>query len=215
MKRFKIELDKFRNNRMKMNLRKYELLKRIRSAYWKWINIVYVQCKSDLYSFSQAVVVSIQLYRCTIWTLTKRMEKKLDGDCTRMLWVILNKSWKQHPTKQQMYGYLRSITKTIQVRWTRHAWHCRRSRDERISDILLWTPSHGRAKAGRPARTYIKQLCADTECSLEDLLEPMDDRNCWTGHCRRSRDELISDILLWTLSHGRAKAGRPSRTYIQ
>ena len=28
-------------------------------------------------------------------------------------------------------------------------------------DILLWTPSHGWAKAGWPARTYIQQLCAD------------------------------------------------------
>ena len=39
-------------------------------------------------------------YCCTTWTLTKRMEKKLDGKYTRMLRAILNKSWKQHPTKQ-------------------------------------------------------------------------------------------------------------------
>ena len=68
------------------------------------------------------------------------------GNYTRMLQAILNKSWKQHPTKQQMYGHLLSITKTIQVRQTRHAGHCWRSKDELISNILLWTPSHGRAK---------------------------------------------------------------------
>ena len=49
--------------------------------------------------------------------------------------------------------------------------------DELISDILQWTPSHGRAKAGRPARTYIQQLCTDTGYSLEDLLGAMDDRD--------------------------------------
>ena len=27
-----------------------------------------------------------------------------------------------------------------------------------ISDVLLWTPTYDRAKAGRPARTYIQQL---------------------------------------------------------
>ena len=43
------------------------------------------------------------------------------------------------------------ITKTIRVRRTRHAGHCWRSRDELISDVLLWTPTYGRAKAGRPA----------------------------------------------------------------
>ena len=31
-------------------------------------------------------------------------------------------------------------------------------------------------KAGRPARTYIQQLCADTGCSLENLPGAMDDR---------------------------------------
>ena len=46
------------------------------------------------------------------------------------------------------------ITKTIQVRRTRHAGHCWRSKDELISDVLLWTPTYGCAKAGRPARTY-------------------------------------------------------------
>ena len=61
----------------------------------------------------------------------------------------------------------------------RHARHCWRSRDELISDVLLWTPTHGRAKAGRPARTYIQQLCEDTECSPEDLLEAMNDREKW------------------------------------
>ena len=58
----------------------------------------------------------------------------------------------------------------------RHVGHCYRSRDELISDVLLWTPSDGRAKAGRPAQTYIEQLCADTGFSLEDLLEAMDNR---------------------------------------
>ena len=36
----------------------------------------------------------------------------------------------QHPTNQQLYGHLPPITKTIQVRRTRYAEHCWRSRDE-------------------------------------------------------------------------------------
>ena len=80
--------------------------------------------------------------------------KKLDSNCIRMLWAILNKSWWQHPTRHQLYGHLPPITKTIQVRRTRHAGHCWRSKDELISDVLLRTPAYGWAKAGRPARTY-------------------------------------------------------------
>ena len=71
------------------------------------------------------------------------------------------------------------ITKTIQVRRTRHAGHCWRSKDELISDVLLWTPTYGCARAGRPARTYIQQLCEDTGRNPEDLPEAMNDREKW------------------------------------
>ena len=135
-------------------------------------------------SFFQATIVSILLYACTIWTITKRPEKKLDGNYTGMLRAILNKSWRQHPTKQQLYGHLQPITKTIQVRRTRHAGHCWRSRDELISDVLIWSPSHCHIKAGRPARTYIQQLCEDTRCSPGDLPEAMDDREGWRERVR-------------------------------
>ena len=100
------------------------------------------------------LILSILLCGCTNWTLTKRLEKNLDGNYTRMLRAISNKSLRQHHTRHQLYGHLPPITKTIQVRRTRHAGHCWRSKDELISDVLLWTPAYGRAKAGRPARTY-------------------------------------------------------------
>ena len=113
---------------------------------WIAINRLSTIWKSDLTdkmkrSFFQAAVTSILLYGCTTWTLTKRLEKKLDGNYTRMLRAILNKSWRQHPTRHQLYGHLPPITKTIQVRRTRHAGHCWRSRDELIRDVLLWTPT--------------------------------------------------------------------------
>ena len=130
-------------------------------------------------SFFQAAVVSILLYGCTTWTLTKRLEKKLDGSNTRMLRAILNMSWLQHPTRHQLYDHLRHIMKTIQVRRTRHTGHCWRSRDELIREVLLWTPTYGRATAGRPAQTYIQQLCEDTGCSPKDLPEVMNDREKW------------------------------------
>ena len=69
----------------------------------------------------------------------------------------------------------------------RHAGHCWRSRDELISDVLLRTPTYGRAKAGRPARTYIQQLCEDTGCSPEDQPEVMNDREKWRERVRDIR----------------------------
>ena len=112
----------------------------------------------------------------SIWSRTYRLKKKLDGNYTRMLRAILNKSWRQHPTRHQLYGNLSPITKNMQVRRTRHAGQCWRSKDELTSDVLLWTPAYGQAKAGRPARTYIQQLYEDTGCSPEDLPKAMNDR---------------------------------------
>ena len=166
---------------------------------WTAINRLSIIWKSDLTdkmkrSFFQAAVTSILLYGCTTWTLTKRLEKKLDGNYTRMLRAILNKSWQQHPTRHQLYGHLPPITKTIQVRRTRHAGHCWRSRDELIRDVLLWIPTHSRAKAGRPARTYIQQLCEDTGCCPEDLPRAMNDRDEWR---ERVRDIRATSVIWW------------------
>ena len=170
---------------------------------WTAINRLSITWKSDLTdkmkcSFFQAAVTSILLYRCTTWTLTKRLEKKLDGNYTRMLRAILNKSWRQHPTRHQLYGRLPAITKTIQVRRTRHAGHCWRSRDELIRDVLLWTPTYGRAKAGRPARIYIQQLCEDTGCCPEDLPRAMNDREEWR---ERVRDIRATSATWWWWRH--------------
>ena len=84
-----------------------------------------------------------------MWMLTKHMEKSLDCNYTRMLRAVLNKSWRQHPIKQQLYDH--PITKPIQNRRTRHVGHCWRSNDELVNNVLLWTPSHGQAKVERPA----------------------------------------------------------------
>ena len=135
---------------------------------WTAINRLSIIWKSDLTdkmkrSFFQAAVTSILLYGCTTWTLTKRLEKKLDGNYTRR---------------------------------TRHAGHCWRSRDELIRDVLLWTPTHGRAKTGRPARTYIQQLCEDTGCCPEDFPRAINDREEWR---ERVRDIRATSVTWWIL----------------
>ena len=65
------------------------------SKAWTAIDRLSIIWKSNLTdkmkrSFFQAAAVSILLYGCTTWTLTKQLEKKLDGYYTRMLRAILN-----------------------------------------------------------------------------------------------------------------------------
>ena len=135
------QVDKFTYLRSSVSSTEKDIDTRLTKA-WTAIDRLSIILKSNLtdkmkHSFFQAAVVSILQYGCTTWTLTKWLEKKLDGNYTRMLRAILNKSWWQHPTRHQLYGHLPPITKTIQVRRTRHAGHCWRSRDELRSDVLL------------------------------------------------------------------------------
>ena len=71
---------------------------------WTAVDRLSIICRSDLSekigcNFFQVVVASILLYGCTTWTLTKHREKKLDGNYTRILQAVLNKSWMQYPQR--------------------------------------------------------------------------------------------------------------------
>ena len=90
-------VDKFTYLGSSVSSTEKELDTRLTKA-WTAIDRITIIWKSDLTdkmkrSFFQAAVVSILLYGCTTWTLTKRLEKKLHGNYTRMLRTILNKSW--------------------------------------------------------------------------------------------------------------------------
>ena len=96
-----ILVDKFTYLGSSVSSSKKDIDTRLTKA-WTAIDRLSIIWKSDLTdkmkrSFFQTAVVSILLYGCTTWTLTKRLKKKLDGNYTRMLRAILNKSWRQHP----------------------------------------------------------------------------------------------------------------------
>ena len=108
-----------------------------------------------------------------------------------MLRAILKKSWRQHPTKHQVYRHLPPITKTIQVRRTRHAGHCWRNRDELIRDVNLWTPWNGRAKAGRQFKPTHSSSARIRGVAL---------RTCqivWTIWRSGVRESRISVLVAW------------------
>ena len=118
----------------------------------------------------------------TVNEITERKtssNSKLKATSQEELWAVLNISWKKHPTKQRLYGHLPPITNVIKERRTRFAGHCWRSKDEIISDVLLWTPKHGHTQVGRPYKTYIMQICEDIGCQPEDLPRAMEDRADW------------------------------------
>ena len=155
---------------------------------------VNLSCKSFLRdqaqlkrNFFRATTGSVLLYGSTTWTLTKKLEKKLDGIFTRMLRAVLNVSWREHPTKERLYGNIPKLSDVIKEQRTRFAGHCYRSKAELISDLLLWQPSHGYSRRGRPNKNYIDQLTNDSNCLIEDLPTAMGDRDGWRDRVRAIR----------------------------
>ena len=115
-----------------------------------------------------------------------RVGKKLVRNCARMQILEArshettvvrssNSHFKNHPNKTSL----------------KDSW---KSKDELISHILQWTPSHRRARVGLPTRTYLQQFCIDTQYNLEELPEVMDDRDEWWERVREIR---ASNVTKW------------------
>ena len=96
-------VDKSAYHQINVSSTKNDINKRLAKA-WSAINWLSVIWRTELNdkiirSFFQAAVASILLYGCTTWMQSKRMEKKFDGNYTKMLRAVLNKSWGQHTYK--------------------------------------------------------------------------------------------------------------------
>ena len=127
-----------------------------------------------------ATVESILLYNCGTWTLTKQMEKSLNGVYTRMLRVALNVSWKQHMTNKELYGDLPKVTSKIAMHRLRLAGHCVRHHEEIASQLVLWNPLHGNPGRGRRKTDFIDVIKRDTSLdNIEDIRQVMQDRTRW------------------------------------
>ena len=149
--------------------------------------------KSIKIHLSLCTVESVLLYNSETWSLTKQMEKSLDGACTRMLRMALNVSWKQHMTNEQLYGNLPPVTSKIAACHLRLAGHCTCHPEEIASQFVLWEPLHGHVSRGRKPVDYIDQLKRGTGIELtEHLQHAMNDRVVWKDFVKdvRSRGRL-------------------------
>ena len=97
-----------------------------------------------------------------------------------MLMAAFDLDWKTHPTINRLYGKLPRISSIIRERRTRFTGHWFRRKEELVSDVLLWDPKHGRAKVGRPVKTYPKLLTEDTGVQFAGLPNVMDNRELWS-----------------------------------
>ena len=143
-------------------------------------------------SLFKATVESVLLYGCETWTLTKSLNKSLDGCYTRMLRKVLNVSWKQHLTNNDLYRTHPPISNIIRKRRLKFAGHTVRSHDQSVSDLVLWEPGHGTTSRGGQSKTYIDILKQDTSyTSTQEIRTCMEDRGIWRSTVSRCSDKNV------------------------
>ena len=127
----------------------------------------------------RATVESVLLYGSETWTLTKELEKKLNGCYTRLLRLVQGYTWKDHIKNETLYSNLPKVTEKIQQRRLQLVGHCQRHPEELSHRLVFWTPSHGKRCRGKPAMTYIQQIQKDTNLNTEELKVLAEDRKSW------------------------------------
>ena len=133
----------------------------------------------------------ILLYGCTTWMLRKCLEGKLDGNYTRMLGAVFNKSKKFQPKKQLLYGHLPLILQTMEIRRIKHTGHSSWSKSEIISNVILRTQTHWPTYWPTAKRLYSSALC-DLGYHLKDL------PRAWCSRYRRRKWTRPYEFKSWT-----------------
>ena len=135
-----------------------------------------------------ATVESVLLYGCAAWTVTKALEKRINGCYTRMLRMALGVSWKQKLTNEQLYQDLPPVTSKVTDRRLKLAGHCIRHTEVSASSLVLWEPTKGKRNVGKPTITYIDNLRSDLEVEdVKEIRTAMSNRVKWRELSRRVR----------------------------
>ena len=86
-------------------------------------------------------------------------EKQLDGCFTWLLRADLNISLRDHISNKELYGDLPPISTSLQICRLKFIAHCWRSKNETVSQLLLWDPKPGSPSRERPATIFILGSC--------------------------------------------------------
>ena len=137
----------------------------------------------------RATVEPILLYGSETWTLSRKLERRLDGTYTRLLMRAQNLSWKRHPTIAQIYGKLPRVSTLVKSRRVQFSGHCFRADSEITSSLLLWKPTFDHTR-GRKL-SFPDVISRDTGIRTQDLGTVMKDREVW----RSIVDSMLSTAV--------------------
>ena len=148
--------------------------------------------KTKIHLF-QAAVIPILMYGSETWTLTKEQARRLDGAYTRLLRRGLNADYQQNMINEALHQDLPRLSEVARDRRLKFAGHCVRAEQQPCSKLVLSRPTHGRARQGRPRKSYIDVLVEDTKLAVADLPHTMRDRKSWRARCSHANSGRIDE----------------------
>ena len=135
----------------------------------------------------QLCMKSVLLYGLEAWTLTKSLEKQLNGCYTRLLRMVFNVHWKEHVTNEELYGTMMRVTDKIKERRMWFAGHNIKQAGTTLSKLIFWEATHGRSSRGQPALSYVEVLKSDDSVTdTEELTAYKKERAEWRAIKSRS-----------------------------
>ena len=127
-------------------------------------------------------------------------------------WTALNKLtaiWKSNLGRKLKVCFFRATVETVLLYGSK-AWTLRSSQEKQLYGCYT-----------RLLRAALNVNWRDhmTNIELYRYITPIsarlrDHHLCFSGHCWRSKSEIISQMLFWELSRGKRTRGRPAMTYI-
>ena len=163
------------------------------TANFKYSNNIYIYIYIYIYIKVQQTISQVNketkiLFKILFTISIKCIEEKARWNYTWMLWAGSSSS------QNCSCSNLPLISKTIQVKQTRHAGYCWRTKDKLPTDILLETPTYRHVSVGQLARTYSHQVDRNRGCSLGELPRAVDDRNRRRERERERERELGKSV---------------------
>ena len=120
-----------------------------------------------------------------LWTLTKCLEKSLMGtmqECSVKFWTSFDLWVKRRPYKT---ASVRPLTSHITSRLSKTSKTFWGSKVELISDVLLYTPTHGLSSVGLPEEKLTYQIYVNAGYHLEHLTRAIGSRDRWQERVKR------------------------------
>ncbi|KAI8494388.1 hypothetical protein Bbelb_276140 [Branchiostoma belcheri] len=156
------------------------------TAFWKLLKI----WRNSTFPISKKIkafnvtCLSLLLYGCETWVLSRDMEDKINLFATSCLRIMLNIKRIDHVSNCEMYKATNTQPLIVrvrqrQLRFIRHT--IRMPVEEPLMSCAIYVPSHGRRRPGRQRTsylTYTQNMLWDTEGDLspDNIAAPAADR---------------------------------------